>query len=500
MRRIFISYRHGDADEERLAADLATGLEARGDEVFIDKTILVGTDWAAEIDRRLEWCDCFVVLLSEAAMASEMVQSEIRRAARRRQRDGVPAILPIRLRYFGPLAYELEGYLGPIQYSRWETAADNDRIFAEVVAAIAGGVLPQSEHAEGPHAPREGARRPLPKVDPRSLAAPGGTLAQDDPLYIEREADKVAATLAPAAGGSTLVIKAPRQMGKSSLLIRYLTACLAANKAVGFIDLSVLSREDLSTYEAFLSRLANVLQRALRLERSAVPSVTNQQELTWFVEDVVRSEVKGPLVLAFDEVDRVLGRPFQADFFTMLRLWHNNRSNPLLEAWRSVDLALVVSTEPYLLIPEADRSPFNVGRTVHLGGFTAAQCQSLNQAYGALLGPDQVEALWYLLRGHPFLTRLAFYRLTSPDAVSFDELMRTAADERGPFGDHLRAMLSRLHGKAELVDGLSQIVAHGRSPTDDVYNRLYGAGLVRKEDGQLMAANPLYARFFGAMV
>jgi hypothetical protein len=24
--------------------------------------------------------------------------------------------------------------------------------------------------------------------------------------------------------------------------------------------------------------------------------------------------------------------------------------------------------------------------------------------------------------------------------VSFDELMRTAADERGPFGDHLRAM------------------------------------------------------------
>jgi hypothetical protein len=500
MSRVFISYRHGDAEEERLAGDLAAHLQADGREVFSDKAISVGTDWVAEIDRRLAWCDHFVVLLSEAAMASEMVQAEIRKAAKRRQSDGLPHLLPIRVRYFGALSYELDSILSRIQYARWESPNDTARVLAEIGTALAGGMLPQSAEVSGPHTPTEGSRRPLPKVDPRALTVPGGTLPSDDPLYVAREADKVTSMLATAPSASTLVIRAPRQMGKSSLLIRYLTAALAAKKAVAFIDLSVLTQEDLSTYAAFLGRLATVLHRALRLDRSHAPSVANQQDFIWFIEDVVRAAVGGPLVVAFDEADRLLGRPFQADFFTMLRLWHNNRSNPFLDVWRSVDLALVVSTEPYLLIPEADRSPFNVGRTVSLDGFTLAQCQSLNEAYGALLEQPQVSALWKLVAGHPYLTRLAFYRLTSPDPVPFDTLMRTADDERGPFGDHLRALLSRLHRKTALIDGLRQVIARGTAPTDDAYYRLQGAGLVRRDEGRVVAANALYASFFGRVL
>ena len=497
---MFISYRHGDAAEETLAEALSGHLRGRGDDVFIDTALSIGTDWVAEIDRRLTWCDHFVVLLSEAAMASEMVQSEIRKAARRRQAEGAPTILPVRLRYFGALAYELDGYLGRIQYSRWESPSDTTRVLREVSAAISGGSLPQSEHVDGPHQPPEGPRRPLPKVDPRTLAVPEGTLPNDDPLYVEREADRVAIALMNSPGASTLVIKAPRQMGKSSLLIRYLTAAMAAKKAIGFIDLSALTQEDLATYPVFLGRLALVLHRALGLDRSSVPQIATQHDFTWFVEDVVRSVIKGPLVLAFDEVDRLLGRPFQADFFTMLRLWHNNRSNPLQGAWRSVDLALVVSTEPYLLIPEADRSPFNVGRTVQLEGFSEDQCAALNDAYGAPLTDAQVGELWRLLHGHPYLTRVAFYRLTSPDAVTFEQLIRAASDERGPFGDHLRAMLSGLHRRQDLVDGLRVVIGRGSSPGDDLYYRLFGAGLVRKDDGRVVAANQLYRSFFGAVL
>ena len=206
--------------------------------------------------------------------------------------------------------------------------------------------------------------------------------------------------------------------------------------------------------------------------------------------------VKGPLVLAFDEVDRLLGRPFQGDFFTMLRLWHNSRSDPTQDRWSNVSLALVISTEPYLLIAEADRSPFNVGTTIELKPFSNADCQRLNDAHGSILNERQVTELWQLLEGHPYLTRLAFYRLTAPDAVGFDALVSTAGEERGPFGEHLRAMLFRLHGRPQLLEGLRQILARGTSADDDVYYRLFGAGLVRREAGRIAPANRLYAQFF----
>ena len=103
--RFFVLYRHGDPDEERLAEDLTRRLGAEGYETFLDKAMTVGTDWVAEIDERLAWCDHLVVLLSEAAMASEMVQGEVRKAVQRRQREGQPSILPVRMRYFGPLEY-----------------------------------------------------------------------------------------------------------------------------------------------------------------------------------------------------------------------------------------------------------------------------------------------------------------------------------------------------------------------------------------------------------
>ena len=81
--------------------------------------------------------------------------------------------------------------------------------------------------------------------------------------------------------------------------------------------------------------------------------------------------MKAPLTLAFDEVDRVLGRSYQSDFFSMLRLWHNRRAEPL-SAWEDVDLALVIATEPYLLIDSKDRSPFNVATPIEPQAFDRA--------------------------------------------------------------------------------------------------------------------------------
>jgi pimeloyl-ACP methyl ester carboxylesterase len=109
--KYFISYSRRSEQDGKLADDLRAGLESTGREVFIDVSMRVGTDWVTEIERRIEWCDALVVILSEASIHSEMVLGEVRMAHRKRRKDGRPHILPIRLRYDGPLDYELDSYL-----------------------------------------------------------------------------------------------------------------------------------------------------------------------------------------------------------------------------------------------------------------------------------------------------------------------------------------------------------------------------------------------------
>lgn len=54
----------------------------------------------------------------------------------------------------------------------------------------------------------------------------------DDPLYITRSDDDRVLARAQSRG-ETVTIEAPHQIGKSSLLQRYLTACQHAGQRVG---------------------------------------------------------------------------------------------------------------------------------------------------------------------------------------------------------------------------------------------------------------------------
>ena len=234
-------------------------------------------------------------------------------------------------------------------------------------------------------------------------------------------------------------------MGKSSLLLHYLSECQKAGKKVAFVDFQVFSHEDLAGYPTFLSRFAMILGHLLRLDLPAPPAINSQFAHGGFhgAGDPAPRR-PGRWSWPWTKPTACSAQPYQADFFSMLRLWHNNRV-PLTPAWEDLDLALAISTEPYLLIDQSDRSPFNVGLSVEMGPFSRDECGVLNEKYGGLLAEDQVEQLWTLLRGHPYLTRLAYYRLTARDKCSFAELLERADDERGPFGDHLRALLMKLH-------------------------------------------------------
>ncbi len=152
-----------------------------------------------------------------------------------------------------------------------------------------------------------------------------------------------------------------------------------------------------------------------------------------------------------------------------------------------------------MLIDSGDRSPFNVAPPIELKPFERPALDHLNERYGRVLSAGELDGLNELLAGHPYLTRLAFYRISGGEVSSFDDLEARAAEPYGPFGDHLRAMLMLLQHKEGLVKRMRQLIAQGSLPDDDSYFRLHGAGLVERENGRLRPANLLYARFFRSL-
>jgi hypothetical protein len=496
--RFFISYSRRAPDDGALADFLHQGLEAAGHEVFIDRGMQLGTDWVDEITRKIAWCDFLVVLLSSESVHSEMMLGEVRMAHRRRRRDGRPQVLPIRVRYDGPLDYELDSYLARVQYVHWGDAADSPRVLNEVVTVAAPGERRRAAYMPSAlHRPptQDDPGRPSPGEDLRTLyPSPGGTIKLSDEFYVRRRADDLSEAAARRAG-ETLAIKAPRQFGKSSLLIKYLAKCSEAQKRFAFVDFQSLTDAQLDNYAVLLTEPAKHLARRFRLALTETPKIHDQSELSIFVEDMIISQLNQPITLAFDEVDRILGRSYQSDFFSMLRLWHNRRAEPS-SPWEQVDLALVIATEPYLLIDSKHHSPFNVAIPIEPQPFDRSSLEDLNGRYKSGLGSTELDDLHELLAGHPFLTRLAFYRLVTGQSPSFEALYTAAAEPGGPFGDHLRAMLVLLRHQEKLLAAMRQVIANGSVPDDEIYYRLHGAGLVQRVGRRVKPANLLYARFF----
>lgn len=300
-RRFFISYRRRAQDDARLAKLLVDELRAAGHDVFIDVDIPIGTDWSAEITRRIQWCDYLVVLLSEDSFDSEMVQGEIRLAHHYRRDDGSPYIFPIRIRYEGALDYELTSYIGRLQHILWKDAADGPTVVRTILEAArnrTGAVDTAAEAAPEPSVVAADERRPRPSVDRTALLRPTGTLRLDDRFYAERPADESIARVA-SSKGETLVIKGSRQVGKSSLLVRYIAACKEAGKRVVFVDLQGMSDAQLADYPAFLQRLLCVVLRRLDLPAENLPPIESGLDATELVEARILDRIEGPVSFAF---------------------------------------------------------------------------------------------------------------------------------------------------------------------------------------------------------
>ena len=89
--RIFISYKRAVEPDERVALEVHHALAAAHD-VFIDRSIEIGDPWGEEIAQRIGDADFFIVFLSAASVASDMVRGEIEKAYQRAKAEGSVAL------------------------------------------------------------------------------------------------------------------------------------------------------------------------------------------------------------------------------------------------------------------------------------------------------------------------------------------------------------------------------------------------------------------------
>ncbi len=517
---LFIAHKRDADPDQRLADHLHDFLTRQGHNAFIDEELRAGEDWLERIDRQIKASDFLIVLLSRESADSEMVQAEVRRAYEYRRQQGRPRTVPVRIAYEGLLPYTVDFFLNPFHYVVWhgegdaETQHEDERVAREILEAVEADHLPKREpiqlraSAEGELILSEDGRAvsstddihpPLPEFDPRfleELEAPGGAVKLRSKFYVEREADarlKRAMVLA----GTTTTIRAAHQTGKSSLLVRGVHHARQHEAQVLRLDLQRVDKDHLDTSDTFLRYLAAFIVRKLRLdvdlERQWRGPLGSQDELTCLIEDHVLTDGHSSIVLAIDEADRLLKTAFHKDFFALMRSWHNNRAFD--ERWNKLSIVLVISTEPYLLIPDPTQSPFNVGFELNLEDFDEDQVRDLNRRHGSPVSESDFPRLMDLLGGHPYLTRKALYTLLTQQ-MTWTDLMREATSDHGPFGDHLRNRHWLLHDEPTLREALSQIIRTEHCEDDITLFRLLRAGLVKGRGEVCRCRCKLYRMYF----
>jgi len=495
MADVFISYRHVSPDQD-LAAELAKYLDERKVSYFVDKKIRIGEKWVKVIDRELRACESLVVLISADSIRSDALSYEVKLA---RQWD--KRIFPVRVNYDGALPADLGYYLDRIQYKLWRTGESFAPICGSILDGIRGnwvqdGLEPSPEALRRLGEVTELRGAPLPSADPRLET---GALKLDSPFYVRRPADEAIERLV-CQPGETILVKGPRQVGKTSLAARAQAAAQSNSQQTCYIDFQLIDGARYRKFGTLLQYLADRLERELQttIKRKEVwnKMLGDADSLTEFMERAVLAGREKPVLVCLDEVDNVFNHAYRDDFFGLLRGWHNRRATHTARNWNRFNLLIAHSTEPSLFIRDLSQSPFNVGTPLRLGDFERNEILWLNQRHACpLKGVEDVEHLIRLVGGHPYLVRQAFFSL-SANGGSIAGLENAAADDTGPFGDHLRRLLWAMRANDRLRKSLKQVVIGKGCKNEDDFQRLRAAGLVDGVSRQ--TARPrceLYARY-----
>jgi len=335
-----------------------------------------------------------------------------------------------------------------------------------------------------------------------SSESPHGIVPSQSMFYIKRPADYACLNFIRQSEAVTLSVTAPRQTGKSSLINRILyQAEEEFGKKSIVVDIQRM-QPYLTDRKNFFMEFSAAISQALNLSDAHAyhfhysTQGTPVYKSSVFLTEHIIPQLDRPLFLGLDKVEQMLNSPpkLKADFFGMLRSWHEARKN-YEENYDKISLFLSISTDPQQHLDD-NQSPFNVAEKITLDDFTEDEVNQLNVRYECPFTDRQIEDLFYLISGQPFLTRWAFYLVTT-EQLSPDRLLAQAEANGRPFLHHLRHLLYHVLQDPDLKQAMREICYQLHYPRGAIFDRLKMAGLIKTKDDIVMPRNELYTRYFG---
>jgi transcriptional regulator with XRE-family HTH domain len=333
-----------------------------------------------------------------------------------------------------------------------------------------------------------------------SPSYPGGAVPLGSPFYLERAPLEAQVYQEIRKPGALVRIKAPKLMGKTSLMARILAHGQSLNYRTAYLDLSSVEGGIIRNLDKFLRWFCLMVGRQLKLENRIkdywdTEILGSNDNCTVYFEEYLLPAIECPLVLGLDDVDRVFPYPeVVEDFLGMLRSWHEK--GKISGQWKKLRLVMAHSTECYIPL-DMNQSPFNAGVPVELLEFDSKQVLSLAVVHGLSWHESQVAELMRMLGGHPCLVQLALYEIGS-GKLTLAQLLRDAPTEAGIYRNHLRGLLEMLQLAPELAQALKKVVASMELVELDsmqIY-KLHSMGLVQQQDNQVMPRCNLYREYF----
>lgn len=346
------------------------------------------------------------------------------------------------------------------------------------------------------------------EIPPQGQDYPSGTLPElpegqvelDSTFYVERPPIEQRCYTEIVKPGSLVRIKAPRQMGKTSLMARILQRAAQQGSRTVCLSLQLADQESFETLDRFLQWFCANISLQLRLDDRLDDYWKSRRfgskvSCKAYFEQYLLPEVAQPLTLGIDEVDRLFEYPtLYQDFFGLLRVLHEESRRS--EIWRQFRLIVVHSTEVYVPM-DVNQSPFNVGVSIELPEFSLEQAQDLVQRHQLNWTLDQTRQLMMVVGGHPLLIRLALYHIACED-TTLAELLHTAPTEVSIYSEHLHRLGDILSHQPQLETAMQDVAVAPRPVRleANVKFKLLSLGLVKLQSDGVVPRCELYRQYF----
>ncbi len=502
--KIFMAHSESELDY-LVSSELSKYLIESNCKVVQEQEIHQSKNWGKKLKGELEKADCFMILLSENSLESQVLMEQLVIAKDiSSYRQGSPIIIPVRINLPNDhrLPYHLSVYLRDIFQEEWNDGENMLELAQRVIERISTNSEKTYLETKEDLVVKIKSAHPQPSADPRSLIVPGGAIELSSKFYVLRNSDEKAlkAIYRPRA---MVNVRGARQTGKTSLIIRLYHANKKRKASLRsvFFDFQAFPSSYFQSLDSIWKVLANMLANQL-----AIKDWDNTKwdkdgfyaiNFTNFLNDFVFDRNKTPVLICIDEGDRVFNTPLKSDFYASLRSFYNQGA--MEECWGKIHWLIATSTEPSFFIDDISQSPFNIGTHVQLDPFNIDEIKYFANQYKLNLLNSELEAIMNYTGGLPFLVHLILFNLSSK-LKTLKQLLNIKTAGDGVFLDHLNRFLIQFHQDKALSQAMKKIVIQKDPQNGKLVNRLEAAGLVKfaksENEFQILPFCDLYREFF----